>query len=163
MWMERAPRGYEPIGFEQSVALTRDWKSFRFGFTATADESEGQLVFDLGGKAVSVDVKDLHLQPGGKMGLGDDESTDNHTIAVFPRVAHGAALAGYRNFPARHRKKFLGRHARLHQERFELQRPGHRHHRLRANGIGRAGGYGFHRRARLLAASSLSRAGVGYE
>jgi len=71
------------LGLSRNAELTPDWKPFRFGFTATADETNARLSFVLGNHDATVYLSNIRLQPGGQIGLADGESLDKRNIVLF--------------------------------------------------------------------------------
>ncbi len=79
-------QGHEPwgtLGLSAGANLTREWQTFRSGFTATKTDDRARLSFSVGGSETDVELADVALRPGGRVGLGDDESLEKRNVAVF--------------------------------------------------------------------------------
>jgi hypothetical protein len=71
------------LGLSGQAKLTPEWKTFQFGFMATAYCDNARVSLALGGDASAVELADVQLRPGGRVGLGKDESAEKGTVAVF--------------------------------------------------------------------------------
>jgi len=71
------------LGLSGRVDLAPEWQTFRFGFVATADETDTRVGFTMGGSAIAVELADVRFMPGGREGLGDGESLETQNVAVF--------------------------------------------------------------------------------
>lgn len=71
------------LGLGSSAKLTRQWQTFRTGFIATAADANARLTFSFGGSPISVELADVVLAPGGREGLGKDESIEAATVALY--------------------------------------------------------------------------------
>ncbi len=63
-------QAHEPwnnLGLYKEIALTSEWQSFQEEFTATEDDDNGRIHFDLGGSNISVELSEVVLR-----GLPDD-------------------------------------------------------------------------------------------
>ena len=78
---DRDPWG--TLGLSGQAELSTEWREFRAGFVARADEDRTRLAFSVGADEASVELADARLQPGGREGLGTDESLDQGSVAVF--------------------------------------------------------------------------------
>jgi hypothetical protein len=76
------------LGLSQNVKLAAEWKSFRIGFVAKADEKNARVGFSLGASAVPVELADVELRPGGKEGLAKGESL-SRVAGVSPARGEG--------------------------------------------------------------------------
>jgi hypothetical protein len=74
---------WKMLGLNRVVEIAGEWRTFREGFIATADENNARVTFQLGGSNVPVEIADVRLRPGGKDGLGDGESIESGNVAVF--------------------------------------------------------------------------------
>jgi hypothetical protein len=72
------------LGLNGSARLTKEWKTFRVGFVASADEPNARVSFTLGNSTVAAELADVSLRPGGREGLGKDESIEAGNVALFP-------------------------------------------------------------------------------
>ncbi len=57
----RAHKPWTGLGLYQEIALTTEWQSFQADFTATGDEDNAHIYFDLGGSDISVEVSEVVL------------------------------------------------------------------------------------------------------
>ncbi len=71
------------LGLARQADLTTEWQEFRQGFVARADEDHTRLSFSVGADSASVELADVRLKPGGREGLGSDESLEAGNVAVF--------------------------------------------------------------------------------
>lgn len=67
--VSRAHGRWDNLGLYRDAELTPDWKSFQADFTATADDDNAQVHFDLGGNNAPVELKAVTLRslPDGKL------------------------------------------------------------------------------------------------
>ncbi|MCI0411908.1 SGNH/GDSL hydrolase family protein [bacterium] len=57
-------RSHEPwdgLGLYKRIQLTRDWQIFKEPFSATADDRNARILFDIGESAASVELSNVHL------------------------------------------------------------------------------------------------------
>jgi hypothetical protein len=81
-----ATQAHEPwrnLGLRRKVELTKQWRRFRAGFAATADDDNARVCFALSGSDVDVDIRRVELRPGGRVGLAEGESIEASNIALF--------------------------------------------------------------------------------
>ncbi|MBE3069218.1 MAG: carbohydrate binding domain-containing protein, partial [Planctomycetes bacterium] len=71
------------LGLSGTARLTKEWKTFRDGFTANRDSGVSRLSFSVGGTTTGVELADVSLAPGGREGLLKDETLENATVALF--------------------------------------------------------------------------------
>jgi len=74
---------WKNLGLQGSARLTAQWRPFRTGFVATADDAAARLSFLVGGTTTAVEFKDVQLCPGGRLGLADDETLETGRVALF--------------------------------------------------------------------------------
>lgn len=79
--MEHEP--WQNLGFSQYVRLTPEWQTVRAGFVATATDDQARLSFSVGADSAAVELADVVLAPGGRTGLGPNESLEAANIALF--------------------------------------------------------------------------------
>ena len=82
---DRSPWGN--LGFSSRARLAAEWRSFRFGFDASATEDAARLSFLLSGSGTSVELADVALCPGGREGLKAGESLGNATLFAEDETA----------------------------------------------------------------------------
>lgn len=71
------------LGLWHWAPITTNWTAGRVGFAASTNESRARLAFVVGGADGDVEIDDVALQPGGRIGLGDGESMTRGTVRVF--------------------------------------------------------------------------------
>jgi hypothetical protein len=79
-------QAHEPwanLGLSQQAELTRSWQELRHTFVAKTSDDNARLSFTLGGSDVPVYLANVRLQPGGPMGLQEDESMEAGSVALF--------------------------------------------------------------------------------
>jgi hypothetical protein len=101
------------MGLSRRVALTEQWKTFRFGFTARADDDNVRLTFVLGGDKVAVYLADVRLQPGGLEGLAADERIEEGSVRLYSETETPARVDDRMRFLAETEKKYFD-HMRLY-------------------------------------------------
>ncbi|HUT01367.1 MAG TPA: carbohydrate binding domain-containing protein, partial [Phycisphaerae bacterium] len=79
--MAHAPWGN--LGLSRRIRLGRTWKTFRMGFTATANDKNARVSFVLGGRTGAVELADVLLATGGQVSLRKDESLQAGNVALF--------------------------------------------------------------------------------
>jgi len=72
-----------PLGLNGGAKLTDTWQDFRMGFIATGDDADARVNFQLGGAGTAVELADVRLRPGGRMGLAGGESIERANVALF--------------------------------------------------------------------------------
>ena len=95
------------LGLGQAAKLTAEWKVFRLGFVAKADEKNARLSFTLGQSAGAVELADVELRPGGKEGLGKAEDPKAGTVALFGAGETEARTIGRMRFLAETEKAYF--------------------------------------------------------
>ncbi len=71
------------LGLRRAAKLSKDWQTFRMGFTATADDDNGRVAFVLGDETGRVEIADLAFATGGQIGLDKGESLADGKVALF--------------------------------------------------------------------------------
>jgi hypothetical protein len=71
------------LGLSRRVELTPQWRTFRFGFIATADDHNARISFAFGGDPTAFRLANIKLQPGGQVGLAPDESLASGNVVLF--------------------------------------------------------------------------------
>ena len=72
------------LGLAETVALTPEWQTFRFGFTASATDANSRITFVFGGDDGTVYLTDVQLRPGGLVALEEGESLEDGSVALYP-------------------------------------------------------------------------------
>jgi hypothetical protein len=63
--------------------MTPEWRKFRFGFVAKADEDNARLSFSFGSSKIPIYFANVELRPGGRMSLDKGESIEEGSVALF--------------------------------------------------------------------------------
>ena len=71
------------LGFSRAIRLTGTWRRFRFGFAATADDDNARVNFSFGGSRISVELADIELRKGGRVGLAEGESLGAGSVVLY--------------------------------------------------------------------------------
>lgn len=71
------------LGLNGSADLTKQWRTFRGGFTGRAGDDNARVNFMLGGSRVAVELADVQLRGGGREGLRGGESLEKTGPAIF--------------------------------------------------------------------------------
>jgi hypothetical protein len=71
------------LGLSQQVELTDNWKTFRYGFVAGADDDNARISFSFGSGNIPIYLANVEFRPGGRMGLNKGESIKAGTVALF--------------------------------------------------------------------------------
>lgn len=79
----QAHEPWQGLGWSGSVQLSQEWKEFRFGMAALADDANGRINFSVGGSEVAVELAEVAFRLGGREGLGHGESLEPGNVALF--------------------------------------------------------------------------------
>ena len=71
------------LGLRRTAKLSKEWRTFRAGFTAGGSEEDARVCFQLGGDDADVRIRDARLMPGGRFGLAEGESLGEGNVALF--------------------------------------------------------------------------------
>jgi len=71
------------LGLSRRAELTPEWRKFRFGFVATANENNARLSFSFGGSRIPIHLANVELRPGGRVSLDRDEAIKDSSVALF--------------------------------------------------------------------------------
>ncbi len=71
------------LGLSRRVELTPDWKTFTFGFVASAGDDNARISFSFGGNKTTIHLAGVELRPGGQVGLAVGESLEAGTVRLF--------------------------------------------------------------------------------
>lgn len=74
---------WESLGLWHWTPLTTNWVSERVGFAAATNDTRARLAFVAGATDGDVDIADVSLQPGGRIGLASNESLDGAPVRLF--------------------------------------------------------------------------------
>ncbi|MCC6352361.1 MAG: carbohydrate binding domain-containing protein [Verrucomicrobiae bacterium] len=79
----QAHEPWESLGFGSPIELGPDWREFSFVFLAPRDDDNARLGFmDLNQAGATFRFDGISMRPGGRTGLGENESLEKGTIAV---------------------------------------------------------------------------------
>jgi len=82
MMQDHSP--WSNLGFSRTVALTTQWQTYEYGFTANADDLNGRVNFGFGGGDTSTwYLTNVQLRTGGQVGLMEDEFIETGTVRLF--------------------------------------------------------------------------------
>ena len=81
--VSQAHEPWQNLGLSRWVDLTQKWQTFRFGFVAKADDHNARVSFSFGGNNVPFYLANIRLHPGGRVGLGKDESIRDGSVPVY--------------------------------------------------------------------------------
>ncbi len=71
------------LGLRETLDAGPAWRTIRLGFTANADEANARVGLALGMDAAAVELAGVSLRPGGRAGLGEDESLEAGRVELF--------------------------------------------------------------------------------
>lgn len=80
---------WNSLGLYEDIELATGWQSFTAVFTASMDEADARLAFDLGQTARTVWIDNVSLTPYNPPGLLDEESLEANNIARLARHQWG--------------------------------------------------------------------------
>lgn len=107
---------WSELGFGRGIRLTPEWKTYRFGFTATASDDQSRLSFALGDSDVGCELADVQLRPGGQVGLAPGESLDDGTVALYAESETRARVLDRLEFLGETEKKYFDEMRRFIRE-----------------------------------------------
>jgi len=105
--LNQAHDPWNTLGLAQRARLSNQWKTFRAGFVATANDDNARLSFSLGGDKTAVEIDEVSLAPGGLEGLRKDESLEGSDIALFAETETPARIADRLSFLAETEKAYF--------------------------------------------------------
>ncbi len=71
------------LGLSRNVELDANRRTFRFGFVATASDTNARISFAFGGDPTQFSLAHVELRPGGQVGLAEGESPGAKNIELF--------------------------------------------------------------------------------
>ena len=71
------------LGLSENVELDGQWRSFSYGFVATADDNNARISFALSGDDATVYLGNVQFRPGGQVVLAEGESLSDGNISLF--------------------------------------------------------------------------------
>lgn len=71
------------LGLSRNVDLSTEWRTFQFGFVATADDDNARVSFAFSGDSTPFRIGRVELRPGGQVGLATDESPGKGNVELF--------------------------------------------------------------------------------
>ena len=81
--VSQAHSPWNNLGLSQQVELTDNWKTFRYGFVAKADDDNTRISFSFGTNNVPLYISNVEFRPGGRVGLHKGESIKTGTVALY--------------------------------------------------------------------------------
>jgi len=81
--ISQAHSPWSNLGLSQQVELAGNWKTFRYGFVANADDNNARISFSFGANNVPIYLANVQLRPGGRVGLEKGESIKAGSVALF--------------------------------------------------------------------------------
>jgi Carbohydrate binding domain len=105
--VSQAHESWSNLGLSRQVDLTPAWKTFRFGFVASADEDNARLSFAFGGNDVPIYLTNVQFHPGGRLGLGQGESLEAGSVALFGDSESPARVSDRMRFLAETEKHYF--------------------------------------------------------
>ncbi len=103
----QAHQPWANLGLNGSADLTKQWRTFRGGFTARAGDDNARVNFMLGGSRVAVELADVQLRSGGREGLRDGESLEKTGPALFAESETSARVLDRMRFLAETEKAYF--------------------------------------------------------
>jgi hypothetical protein len=81
---------WQTLGLGEDIALTAEWKPFRFVFLPSAADDNARVSFsDLARQPATVWLAGISFRTGGSVGLGPDESLEKRSVHVCARDRFG--------------------------------------------------------------------------
>jgi Carbohydrate binding domain len=105
--VSQAHESWSNLGLSRQVELTPAWQTFRFGFVASADEDNARLCFAFGGNDAPIYLTNVQFHPGGRLGLGEGESVEAGSVALFGDNESSARMADRMRFLAETEKHYF--------------------------------------------------------
>jgi hypothetical protein len=94
----QAHEPWQSLGLDAEVALTREWRQFRFVFLPTASDKRARLnISNLGQQQGTVWLAEPSLRRGGALGLGPEERLESGTVTLIAR-AGASTMAAQRDW-----------------------------------------------------------------
>jgi len=81
--VSQAHSPWNNLGLSQQVELTGNWKTFRYGFVAKADDDNTRISFSFGTNNIPLYISNVEFRPGGRVGLHKGESIKTGTVALY--------------------------------------------------------------------------------
>lgn len=81
--LSQAHSPWNNLGLSQQVELTDNWKTFRYGFVAKADDDNTRISFSFGANNIPIYLANVEFRPGGRVGLNKGESIKAGTVALY--------------------------------------------------------------------------------
>jgi len=81
--VSQAHSPWNNLGLSQQVELTGNWKTFRYGFVAKADDDNARISFSFGTNNIPLYISNVEFRPGGRVGLHKGESIKTGTVALY--------------------------------------------------------------------------------
>lgn len=81
--LSQAHSPWNNLGLSQQVELIDNWKTFRYGFVAKADDNNARISFSFGTNNVPLYISNVEFRAGGRVGLNKGESIKAGTVALY--------------------------------------------------------------------------------
>jgi len=81
--LSQAHSPWNNLGLSQQVELIDNWKTFRYGFVAKADDNNTRISFSFGTNNVPLYISNVEFRAGGRVGLNKGESIKAGTVALY--------------------------------------------------------------------------------
>jgi len=81
--ISQAHSPWNNLGLSQQVELTDNWKTFRYGFVANADDDNARISFSFGTNNIPLYLANVEFRSGGRMGLNKGESIKAGSVALY--------------------------------------------------------------------------------
>ena len=82
--VSQAHQPWANLGLSSAIALSTAWQDFSLGFKASAADTNARLSFAVGGDLAALELAQVGVHPGGKVGLGAGESAARGSVALYP-------------------------------------------------------------------------------
>lgn len=81
--VSQAHNPWSNLGLSRNVDLSADWQTLRFGFVATATDTNARVSFAFSGDPTQFYLTNVELRPGGQIGLAEGESPSAKNVELF--------------------------------------------------------------------------------
>jgi carbohydrate binding protein with CBM4/9 domain len=98
---------WKNLGLVRSTRIGPEWTSVTTGFVCLADDENARVSFSLGASTVTTELANVEFRPGGRVGLGEDESLSDASVALYAEGETDARIADRYRFFAQTEKAFF--------------------------------------------------------
>jgi len=81
--VSQAHSPWNNLGLSQQVELTDNWKTFRYGFVAKADDENTRISFSFGANNIPIYLSNVEFRPGGRVGMEKGESIKAGSVTLY--------------------------------------------------------------------------------